>query len=453
LVAVAPFVGCYAALLGVYDLASHPVLLLAISAAAFGALAFAHRRLRGQVWGVRTLLGVALLVRVLVLPLPLTLSDDAYRYLWDGRVALAGHDPYELAPDAVELASLRDGLWQRVGHKDVPTVYPPAAVGLFSIAAALPASVYALKSSLALLDLAGCALLWLLARRTGVPRERVLWYAWNPLVVLEGAGMGHVDVAGAAVAIAAVALLCGSGPESRRRTQSAAAGVFAAAGVLLKLVPLVALPGWFRHARRRWVFAVAAALVIAVGLLPMFARPGIVPPGLVRYGVSWEFNGPLFEPLWRSLEAIEAAPRVKHLLDRVKDQGYRLGRDPSALDELYPFVYPQFLAKAALAVLMSAAVAFSIAARDPVTASLRAFGGALVLHATVYPWYAIWTLPWAALRGAWPWQVLSFTLLFSYLPRTLGLTLFPWVYALVWGPFAIAVAAAWWRGRGGDRSR
>jgi hypothetical protein len=285
-----------------------------------------------------------------------------------------------------------------------------------------------------------------------VPRERVLWYAWNPLVVLEGAGMGHVDVAGAAVAIAAVALLCGIGRESGRGSASAAAGVAAAVGVLLKLVPLVALPGWLRHARRRGAFAAAAVLVIAAGLLPMFARPGLVPPGLVRYGVSWEFNGPLFEPLWRGLEAIDAAPRVKHLLDRVKDQGYRLGRDPSALDELYPFVYPQFLAKAALALLLCGAVAFSVAARDPVTASLRAFGGALLLHATVYPWYAMWTLPWAALRGAWPWQVLSFTLLFSYLPRALGVALFPWVYALVWGPFAIASAAEWWLGRTGDRA-
>ena len=31
-----------------------------------------------------------------------------------------------------------------------------------------------------------------------------------------------------------------------------------------------------------------------------------MPPGLVRYAVSWEFNGPLFEPLWRLLDAVGA---------------------------------------------------------------------------------------------------------------------------------------------------
>jgi hypothetical protein len=221
--------------------------------------------------------------------------------------------------------------------------------------------------------------------------------------------------------------------------------------VLLKLVPLVALPAWSRHASRRAVFVVSLIALLGVGLLPMLVRPGVVPPGLVRYGISWEFNGPVFEPLWRALDAVEVAPRIKGVLDRAKDAAYRRGADPSWLNALYPYVYPQLVAKAALAVLLLVVVAFAAAARDPVAASLRAFGGALLLGATVYPWYAVWTLPWAALRGAWPWQVLSFTLLFSYLPRALGVPLHPFVMLGVWVPFAFAWGWAWawarWRAR------
>ena len=441
LVAVAPLVGCHAALLALFDLCGHPGLWLGLEAGAFAALAFAQRRLSGVRWGVGTLLLVGALLRGLLLPLPLTLSDDAYRYLWDGRVALAGFDPYATAPDSATLEPLRDELWQRVAHRDVPTVYPPAAIGLFSIAAALPGSIYVLKASLALCDLAAGALLLWLAVRAGLPRERVLWYAWNPLVVLEGAGMAHVDVAGAAFAIAAVAFLVARS-DRRVGAQSVVAGLAAAVSILLKLVPICAMPVWIRHARHRGAFAIAAVFAALVGLLPMIARPSVVPPGLVRYGVSWEFNGPLFEPMWRGLDAVDAAPRVKGVLDRLKGAAIRRGGEAARWNALYPYVYPQLLAKAVLAVILVGALVFAAAARDPLVGTLRAFAAALVLHATVYPWYAVWVLPWAALRAAWPWQVLSFSILFSYLPRALGIATYPAAYLLVWAPF-VSAAAVW----------
>jgi hypothetical protein len=95
------------------------------------------------------------------------------------------------------------------------------------------------------------------------------------------------------------------------------------------------------------------------------------------------------------------------------------------------------------------ALVFAAAARDPLVGTLRAFAAALLLHATVYPWYAVWVLPWAALRAAWPWQVLACTILFSYLPRALGIAAYPASYLLVWAPFALA-ATAWALRRRGD---
>jgi hypothetical protein len=53
-------------------------------------------------------LGVAVAMRLLTLTaLPILLSD-AYRYVWDGRVQLAGINPYRYLPVADELAFLRD---------------------------------------------------------------------------------------------------------------------------------------------------------------------------------------------------------------------------------------------------------------------------------------------------------------------------------------------------------
>ena len=53
-------------------------------------------------------LGVAVAMRVLTLTAPPVLSSDLYRYVWDGRVQLAGINPYRYLPVADELAFLRD---------------------------------------------------------------------------------------------------------------------------------------------------------------------------------------------------------------------------------------------------------------------------------------------------------------------------------------------------------
>ena len=91
----------------------------------------------------------------------------------------------------------------------------------------------------------GCVFLFGLARRRGIPRYRVVWYAWNPLVIMEVAGMGHVDALGVAAVIAAVLLARSRGPATAR---SALAASF---GVLAKLVPLLAVPMWARQSGRR----------------------------------------------------------------------------------------------------------------------------------------------------------------------------------------------------------
>jgi hypothetical protein len=60
-------------------------------------------------------------------------SDDAYRYIWDGRVLLAGVDPYRFVPLNSALAGLRDPLLfpegepPLINRPGVPTIYPPIA--------------------------------------------------------------------------------------------------------------------------------------------------------------------------------------------------------------------------------------------------------------------------------------------------------------------------------------
>jgi alpha-1,6-mannosyltransferase len=443
-----PLVAVNLGLLFVFDLAHHLALTLALLGAAFLGLLFVVPRLEAASvpTGGAILLG-ALLLRLPLLPLPPTLSDDVLRYLWDGKVAAAGLNPYAFAPAAEKLTPLRDEIWRRLPHKRVPTVYPPLSIAAFSIASRLPFPMAAWKLMATGADLAACWLLLRLAGRLGLPAGRTAWYAWNPLVALEVAGMGHVDALGVAAAVGAVLFLLPAVPIARRSGAAMSAAVLAAAGILAKLVPFAALPMWARQSGRSGRFLAAAIGLTAVAALPVVVATGGVPPGLVTYGVSWEFDGPLFEPLWRLLAALGAAPALARGLDRLKDlTGVYQGLNP-----LYPYLYPQFLAKLALAAGMAAAVALSLRERDPVAGTGRLFGRLLLCSATVYPWYLLWVLPWAALRRDPAWLALSGLILLSYLPQFApqfaGVALWPWVYLGIWGPF---FALLLWRTRGND---
>ncbi len=413
-------------LLATFDLSSHPAATLFWFILALAALVPAARGLRSLRRGrALAVLGLAALLRLLLLPLPPTLSDDALRYVWDGKVVASGFDPYRSSPDAAELEALRDESWERLPHRDVATVYPPLAMAVFSIAALSPAPVSALKGMLAAADLGACALLVAIARRRGLPPERVAWYAWNPLATVEIAGMGHVDALGVAAAAAAVLLLV------RRPGRPLAAAAAGAAAVLAKLVPVAALPAWARQSGRPLAFGLVALALVAAASVPVLL-PGGVPPGLVSYGVSWEFNGPLYEPLWRALDRLGVEEAIASGLDRLKLES----GEHDFWNRFYPFNYPRLHARALLGLGLVAALArFAWRRADPIAATGLAFGTVLLFSATVYPWYALWILPWAALCRQPAWLALAALLPLSYLPQHAGVPLLPWVFLAIWGPF------------------
>lgn len=436
--AAGPLVGTHAALLAVYDLASRPGLTLVFLVLSFGAWWWAARRV--ETWnGSAGLLGVAILLRLLLLPLPPSLSDDTLRYVWDGRVVSAGFDPYRLAPESETLSPLRDELWQRMPHKHVPTVYPPLALGFFTLASQLPIPLLAVKALLTLAELAGCWLLIRLARRLGLPAGRTVWYAWNPLAVMEVAGMGHVDALLVAGSVAAVLLLLRPA-DGRGAWSAVGAAAAAAGGVLGKLLPVIALPMWARQSGRPLVFLATAGAILAAALLPVAIASGGVPPGLTTYGVSWEWNGPLYEPLWRVIDTAGLVPQIKAGLDWLE----ATSGDYQALDPVYPLVYPQLLAKLILLGMLGCFVLASLWQRHPVLGSGRLFAGLMLSMATLYPWYLLVLLPWAALCRQRAWLALSALVQLAYVPQLFGLSYWPWFYLAIWGPFFLLLARERW---------
>lgn len=212
--------------------------------------------------GLPLILGAAILLRAAALASPVFLSDDVYRYVWDGRVQAAGINPYRYLPTGPELAPLRDtGIFSNINRKDyAPTIYPPVAQMIFLLATRLGDSIVAMKLVLVAFEAIGIWALLSVLRATGSRQENILLYAWHPLPVWEIAGSGHVDAAIVAfVALALAALLGG------RRGWSGAA---LAAATLVKFVPAVLAPALWHPTRTnsadwRWPAAFSAVVVLA----------------------------------------------------------------------------------------------------------------------------------------------------------------------------------------------
>lgn len=227
-------------------------------------------RVAGNLNGRRVLLavvGAGVLARLMLVPTTPALSSDMYRYLWDGTVQQAGVNPYLHAPDASELAPLRDrDIWPRIDREDERTIYPGGAQLTFRVARALGiASPWSWKLLLTIADVGVLALLWrLIHARGGIPRDLLL-YAWNPLPILAFAGSGHLDALAVVAVVAAVL--------QWRHGRHVLVGVLLGAAAAVKLYPLLLLPAFLRdrNGRWRWSVPVTAVVVLAATYVPYVA--------------------------------------------------------------------------------------------------------------------------------------------------------------------------------------
>ncbi|MGA3403006.1 MAG: glycosyltransferase 87 family protein [Acetobacteraceae bacterium] len=215
---------------------------------------------RHTLWIVLT---AAVAMRALTLAAPPLLSSDIYRYVWDGRVQLAGINPYRYLPDAPELSFLRDAaVFPHINRADyAPTIYPPAAEALFALAAVVAPGLYGMKAVMTAFDALAIVALLRLLRLAGRESGEVLIYAWLPLPVWEFVGNGHIDAAAAGLLALALWLAAYGRP--------ARTGAALAAAALTKFLPAVVLPVFWRP--RDWRLLVAFVLSVGAFYAPYVA--------------------------------------------------------------------------------------------------------------------------------------------------------------------------------------
>jgi alpha-1,6-mannosyltransferase len=206
-------------------------------------------------------LGIAAIMRVVLLPAPPFLSSDIYRYVWDGQVQAAGINPYRYVPADPALADLRDpAVFPLINRATYArTIYPPAAELIFAAVGRLTRTVIGMKIAMLAFEIVAVLCMLRLLAIARLPPTRILIYAWNPLVVWSFACDGHIDAA--AIGLLAVALLC------RAQRRDGLAGAALAAAMLVKFLPIVVAPAFVRGGRLwRPLLAGAVVMLLLYGL-------------------------------------------------------------------------------------------------------------------------------------------------------------------------------------------
>ena len=336
-------------------------------------------------------------------------DDDIHRYVWDGRLQRLGYNPYLVVPSDPAVKGLHTPETHNLNNPDLPSPYPAGAQLFFRAVTAIQESTLAFKVAFVVCEFAIVFLLLDLLRctRQGQGQDQrshlVLAYAWNPLLAIEVAGSGHIDIVGALLLVVSAAALM--------RRWRATAAVALGLAIAVKFLPIVLLPLYWKRVRIRD----AALAVAVVGLLYVpfldhsFFNHGRIPIGsLGTYVQSFRFNGPVF----------------------------------AVLDRVAP---PQLLA--GLAVLVGLATAVWFRSKAP-ELSPNAFAwpmaASLLCAPAVFPWYLLWLLPFLTSTSTLLiiiWTVSIIPVYVQWHLRTLGRpweALPGWVMLLEYGCVAIA---------------
>ena len=262
---------------------------------------------------IRQLLVVAVVARAALLPMMPNLSDDIYRFVWDGRLLSQGYDPFAYLPSEVirgngniNAVGIDEALFNKLNSPDYYTIYPPVNQAVFALAAWVsPTSVRGSAVVIRLFIFAAELMtLWLLMQLLSTehrygnkndhpyhpPTRNVLLYALNPLVIVELTGNLHFEALTLTFVLAGVYLL--------RAQKWVLSGICLAFAVCTKLVPLILLPLYLR--RLGWKKALlfyAVVGAVSVGLFLPLVTPELIAGmrhSLGLYFQKFEFNASIY---------------------------------------------------------------------------------------------------------------------------------------------------------------
>ncbi len=233
-------------------------------------------------------------------------SDDIYRYVWDGKVAAHGINPFRHAPTDSTLMFLRtDALPSLINHPTMRTIYPPLAQVFFFLSYKLfGESLAGMKSLLVLADIASILLLVQIGSILSQAEDRTLrpnrglgfvMYAWSPLPIMYFGLDGHIDALGISFFLMTIYLIL--------KNKTIASAVSLGLAGLAKLYPLIVAPFLFgvRKDRRRRLAPVIPAAILVLGCALYWEPTGGLIESFRVFSSEFAFNGSFFKVFYGAL--------------------------------------------------------------------------------------------------------------------------------------------------------
>ena len=213
-------------------------------------------------------IGLAIVLRFMLLFSMPNLSDDIYRFIWDGRLITQGINPFNQLPSYYldqGLPNIDTALFENLNSKEYFTIYPPVAQGIFAIACflfptSISASTLMMKLFLFGFELGSILLLIALLKHFKLPIKNALLYALNPLIIIELCGNLHFEAAMIFFLLLAYYLLV------KQKINLSALAM--ALSIASKLLPLIFLPLLIR--RLGWKQSIHYFSIVGLCLLILF---------------------------------------------------------------------------------------------------------------------------------------------------------------------------------------
>mgnify|MGYP005849068009 CR=1 FL=1 len=416
---------------------------------------------------LRLIVGYAVAFRLVLLPSAPIQEIDYFRYLWDGQVLAAGGNPFRYSPEQVErlgpsappesdLAEMWDvanrsetvrTLFDRVHHREVPTIYPPASQVVFATVAAItPADAslgthtLVLKLYLLGFDLGTLAVLVALLRRLRLPATWCVGYAWCPIVMKELSNSAHLDAIAVFFTTVAVYLFASvrrRAGSSRERWLALGGGAFLGLGILAKSYPVVLGPvvAALLLARLGWrcVFPLAVCGAVVLGGYAPFYSPkradsGNTPvTGLGTFLGRWEMNDFLFMIVHENLRPASAGgaerwfvvvpdARREDVVAGIRTALGRAGFDVSERQTAFLLTQGVMgLALTGIVLRLAIGTYRRPTRRIFLRAAFLTLGWAWLFTSAANPWYLLWALPLVVFAGRRAWWLLPGLALTYYL--------------------------------------
>ena len=245
--------------------------------------------------------GVGLIARFgLLLSWP-GLSDDLYRFFWDGVIANNGISPYAWTP--AELMAqpgmvppyLADHIYPHLRSAEYYSVFPPLSQAFFRVATYFTSdNIYLSAVFMRILILAAeSGIIYLLLKMLPAlkyPQKNALLYVLNPLIILEFTGNLHGEVIMLAMFLYAFWWMM--------KGRWVLFSIMFAAGILIKLTILLLLPLFIRRLGFRKFFLstsiILAICLIAYSIMGVFSYPEHYIDSVRLYFQTFEFNASFY---------------------------------------------------------------------------------------------------------------------------------------------------------------